>query len=88
MHPEDLPTLNRLRSVSLTSKSPTTFTYRLRRKDGTYVWVETTWRPIREGASESVTELVAVSRDITDRKRVEDQSAGKSATDDVRAKRG
>lgn len=73
VHPEDLPALNRLRSMSLVSKSPTTFTYRIRRKDGTYVWVETTWRPIREGSSEVVSELVAVSRDITDRKRAEQQ---------------
>lgn len=73
VHPDDLPALNRLRSMSLVSKSPTTFTYRIRRKDGTYVWVETTWRPIREGTSESVSELVAVSRDITDRKRTEQQ---------------
>jgi two-component system, NtrC family, sensor kinase len=81
VHPEDLPTLNRLRSTSLTSKMPTTFTYRLRRKDGSYIWVETTWRPIRESASETVTELVAVSRDITERKRAE------SAMDDVGTKR-
>jgi PAS domain S-box-containing protein len=81
VHPEDLPTLNRLRSTSLASKTPTTFTYRLRRKDGNYIWVETTWRPIREGASDTVSELVAVSRDITDRKRAE------SAMDDVGAKR-
>jgi PAS domain S-box-containing protein/diguanylate cyclase (GGDEF)-like protein len=73
VHPEDLPALNRLRSMSLVSKSPTTFTYRVRRKDGTYVWVETTWRPIRDGESEMIAELVAVSRDITDRKQREQQ---------------
>ena len=81
VHPADLPELNRLRSMSLTSKTPTTFTYRLRRKDGAYIWVETTWRPIQEPASETVVELVAVSRDITDRKHAE------SLMDDIGAKR-
>ena len=39
----------------------------MRRKDGTYVWVETTWRAIREKNNDTVTEMVAVARNISER---------------------
>jgi len=73
IHPEDRPQLDRFRSAILESGTAAALTYRMRRKDGTHVWVETTWRPIRQLISGPVTELVAVSRDISERKRAEQQ---------------
>ncbi|MBI5666957.1 MAG: CHASE domain-containing protein [Chloroflexi bacterium] len=39
-----------------------THEYRLRRKDGSYVWVEATFRPLDNG------EIISVARDVTERK--------------------
>jgi PAS domain S-box-containing protein len=51
-----------------------TISYRLRRKDGEYIWVETSSRTIyaagRDGGGPN--EIVSVSRDITERKFAED----------------
>jgi diguanylate cyclase (GGDEF)-like protein/PAS domain S-box-containing protein len=49
-----------------------TFSYRARRKDGTYVWFETTSRAIRNAAG-AIGEIVSVSRDITERRDAEAQ---------------
>ncbi|HEX8617799.1 MAG TPA: diguanylate cyclase, partial [Thermoanaerobaculia bacterium] len=49
-----------------------TFSYRARRKDGTHVWFETTSRAIRN-ADGAISEIVSVSRDITERRDAEAQ---------------
>lgn len=48
-----------------------TITYRIRRKDGKYIWFETTSRIIRDRSRNKAPEIVAVSRDISDRKQTE-----------------
>jgi PAS domain S-box-containing protein/diguanylate cyclase (GGDEF)-like protein len=72
IHPDDVTALDSFRSAMLNNASAAAITYRMRRNDATYVWVETTWRPIRD-SSNTVTEIIAVSRDITERKRTEQQ---------------
>src|SRR6266566_4327844 len=72
IHADDVTALDSFRSALLNNASAAAITYRMRRNDGTYVWVETTWRPIRD-LSNAVTEIIAVSRDITERKRTEQQ---------------
>jgi diguanylate cyclase (GGDEF)-like protein/PAS domain S-box-containing protein len=47
---------------------PTTFTYRVLRKDGEVVWFESTSRALAGGA-----EIVSVSRDVSERRRAEEQ---------------
>jgi PAS domain S-box-containing protein len=69
IHPDDLPALKKYRTLLLAPS--TAVTYRLRREDGTFVWVETAWRAIQEYGEAEPTEIVAVSRDITERKRSE-----------------
>jgi diguanylate cyclase (GGDEF)-like protein/PAS domain S-box-containing protein len=51
---------------------PTTFAYRVEKKDGSLVWFETTSRIIRDVVSGEIREVVGVSRDITERKTVEE----------------
>jgi diguanylate cyclase (GGDEF)-like protein/PAS domain S-box-containing protein len=53
--------------------SSRTFSYRVRRKDGTYVWFETTSRAIRSGETGAIAEIVSVSRDISERRQAEAQ---------------
>lgn len=45
--------------------------YRIARKDGTYIWFETISRKIRNAETGLVEEVICVSRDISDRKQVE-----------------
>jgi PAS domain S-box-containing protein len=45
--------------------------YRVRRKDGTYVWIEAAVRPVLDPDSGEVLEMQASARDITERKLVE-----------------
>ncbi|MBM4168789.1 MAG: PAS domain S-box protein [Ignavibacteria bacterium] len=48
--------------------------HRMTRKDGSFVWLETTMKPIR-GIKRGTQELVAVSRDISERKEAEETLA-------------
>jgi len=50
-----------------------TVSYRIRHRDGYYVWFETTSRAIRDGKNKRVQEVIAVSRDITERKQAEQE---------------
>ena len=65
IHPDDLPVIEEFRTKLFASAGTAAITYRMRRKNGTYVWVETTWRAIRE--QNAVTEMVAVARNISER---------------------
>ncbi len=52
---------------------PTTFAYRVEKKDGSLVWFETTSRSIHDITTGKLREVVGVSRDVTQRKKVEEQ---------------
>jgi PAS domain S-box-containing protein len=71
-HPEDLAAVEKSHTTILEVPDIYTVSYRIRRKDGSYIWFETTSRSVRDPDSGNVVELMAVSRDITDRKRVEE----------------
>jgi PAS domain S-box-containing protein len=72
-HPEDLEQTRTTRSLMPQHHEPYTVSYRIRRKDGSYIWFETTSRWVREPGADEALEMVAVSRDITDRKRIEEE---------------
>ncbi len=59
-------------SALIHESGPTTFAYRVEKKDGSLVWFETTSRIILHVASGDIREVVGVSRDITERKTVEE----------------
>lgn len=74
VHPEDLQTVNqsytwapgearRLRSAA----------FRVRRKDGGYVWIEATVRPVLDPATQEVREMQATARDVTERMQFEQE---------------
>ncbi|MEO1131142.1 MAG: EAL domain-containing protein [Cyanobacteria bacterium J06639_1] len=69
-HPDDRAAWER--TIAAVGRLPDahTLSYRARRQDGSYVWLETTSRAIRDRAGE-VKEIVTVSRDITERKQAE-----------------
>ncbi len=77
VHPDDLDGFTEGMTKLLVDPAAKSYTYRLRRKDGDYIWVETTGRRIITSAEDSVgpLEIITVTRDITERKRAEDALA-------------
>lgn len=71
-HPDDLGEIRKTHGAILDSPEPYTVAYRIRRKDGQYIWFETTCRTIQDSQTATVQEIHCASRDITDRKRAEE----------------
>lgn len=71
LHPDDLGQMRQARE-QLERLGYHTMSYRLRHRDGRYLWFETASRAIRETYTGSVVEIVSVSRDITARVRGEE----------------
>jgi PAS domain S-box-containing protein/putative nucleotidyltransferase with HDIG domain len=73
IHPEDLPepinALNLLRSQD----TVTNVSYRVQRKDGSLAWFETSYRALRDPQTSAISEIHAASRDITARRKAEDE---------------
>ncbi len=72
IHSEDLPKIKAMLTVKPKKNAVYTVSYRARRKDGTYVWLETSARAILDDKTDAVIEIQAASRDITERKRAEE----------------
>lgn len=72
-HPEDMADMEKHYKTLLDAPTPTesNLTYRMRCADGRYIWFETTSKTVKHPDTGAVQEIVAVSRDITDRKQVE-----------------
>jgi PAS domain S-box-containing protein len=70
VHPEDLPELQREFMKAVTQGRGEVSAYRCRTGDGQWRWIESTASPVRQGSDASV--IVANSRDITDRRHVEE----------------
>ncbi|MGA7614753.1 MAG: EAL domain-containing protein [Thermoanaerobaculia bacterium] len=68
VHPEDLDSVRAAKEMIRTEQRPKTFTCRIRRKSGDWVWFESTSRALRHPESGEVQEIISVSRDITQRK--------------------
>lgn len=71
-HPKDLAQLQQDAVADLQELGYHTMTYRVRHKDGHYLWFETASRAIRETYTGDVVEVVSVSRDITARVKAEE----------------
>lgn len=68
-HPDDL---EKLRTMSLSDND--VITYRVRHKNGSYIWFESTLRTIRNEHGQ-IEKILGIARDITERKRNEDNLA-------------
>ena len=66
LHPDDLGQMRQAAEV-LERLGYHTLSYRLRHRDGRYLWFETACRAIRETYTGAVVEIVCVSRDVTAR---------------------
>ncbi|WP_051620343.1 sensor domain-containing diguanylate cyclase [Paenibacillus sp. UNC451MF] len=72
LHPDDFRFADELTEKSLNDVRIDLGSYRIRKKDGTYIWFETTARTILDNSGLNK-EVITVSRDITARKHVEKQ---------------
>ncbi len=70
-HPDDLEVTQAAHESMLSIPDVQTVSYRARRKDGTYVWLESTSRTIIDPETGEAVEIQAASRDITERKAFE-----------------
>ena len=68
LHHKDIKAIAKAYSIILTQPVTYTITYRVRNKDGQYIWFETNTRTIRDSETNAVEEIIAVSRDITERR--------------------
>lgn len=71
VHPEDLPEVADALKKSLQTGEPGITHHRCRHRDGHYVWTESVGNPIWQDGK--VTGMILSSRDITDRKRLEQE---------------
>ncbi|MEI6044219.1 MAG: PAS domain S-box protein, partial [Chloroflexota bacterium] len=73
LHPDDLEELKKgLPKTSIYSDIATQIATQFRRKDGSYIWLETSYRIIRDPETNRPPYSVGVSRDITFRKQSEE----------------
>jgi PAS domain S-box-containing protein len=74
MHPEDLARAQALKAEMLRNTSQHEdgeFTFRMRHRDGRWIWLEMRSAPIRDPESGEVTGKMHVARDVTERKAME-----------------
>jgi len=72
IHPEDLEAMQADKEMGRTEPVNSTMTYRAQRKDKTYIWLETVSKVVRDPETNQVEEIIAVSRDVSNRKQMED----------------
>jgi diguanylate cyclase (GGDEF)-like protein/PAS domain S-box-containing protein len=74
-HPDDIALVETvsLRPV-LAGTGTRTVTYRFRRKDSSYEWLETTTRGLRDRDSGEVVQLICISRDVSERREAEENA--------------
>ena len=70
-HPADVGVARERIRAATGSGGGLMVSYRVLRKDGEYVWLETALRVLLHGAGGAASEVVAVSRDVSERKRTE-----------------
>ena len=74
VHPDDLTEARKLSVIPRRGQTRTA-TYRVRHKDGHYLWLEVVTRTIYDDSTGGVRNIVSISRDITTRKEHEQQIA-------------
>ncbi len=72
-HPDDLVMMQDALRATLKSTERSMSTYRVRRKDGTYIWLETSSKAVRVPGSDVAHEFTSVSRDVSARKEADER---------------
>lgn len=72
-HPDDLPKMTKLLSDCREGRETTALSYRCQKKDGSYLWLESNIRLLRDETTGEAAGFVYVLRDISERKLAEDK---------------
>lgn len=72
-HPEDLQKIDSAHESARKGQKVSSVIYRIRKKDGSYTWFETTSRMLVPETDDINPEIVAISRDVSYRKKIEDE---------------
>lgn len=83
VHEADRTAVRRTHLLVLEKLGAATTAYRVRRKDGRYIWFESTIREVPRSGRDTPRELVIVSRDITERKLQEERLRDLAILDDL-----
>ncbi|MEI6603291.1 MAG: PAS domain S-box protein [Clostridia bacterium] len=70
-HPDDLARINHEQCILLDSKKTCVLEYRIKKQDGSYIWIETRMKAVAEINSKKISELICVSRDVSAHKQKE-----------------
>ncbi len=65
IHPEDISVIGPAHHAALNSNEPQRVRFRLLRRDGSHIWVESLVKGIIDAARGEVTEILAVTRDVS-----------------------
>ncbi len=69
-HPDDLKAIQELNELVSEWPAVSTITYRARRKDDSYIWLEMVNKVVYDPETSQPDEVIAVSRDVTERKQL------------------
>jgi PAS domain S-box-containing protein len=72
LHHADRAAARRIFENHFSGRSESVFVHRMRRKDGTFLWAETTSKTRWEAGSPRPTEIISITRDISKRRQAED----------------
>ncbi len=75
IHPEDVSVIAEKHIKAFTEKNRSVFTYRIRNKQGEYIWLETTSQPITDDETGEIIEFIVVSRDVSERMKMQSEKA-------------
>ena len=81
VHPEDFDIVRAAFAEAAEAKTLPTVIYRARHVDQHYVWFETTMRLMKDATGEETKKILCISRDISDRKRMEQRLHELARTD-------
>jgi len=77
LHPEDREAVSQhFQTISRGELNSIPYTYRMRHRNGQYLWLETLSRAVQEDATGNVAEIISVSRDVTERRAAGELLAG------------
>jgi PAS domain S-box-containing protein len=71
--PRDLPAIQESHQRIVERPEDSVISYRIVRKDGSHLWCETTSTAVRDAETGDVTEIIAVTRNVEERKRIEER---------------
>lgn len=72
IHEEDIPRVRQLHKDIITKRDPAFVSYRAKRKDGSYLWLETAIKAIYNEQTGKLSEFVSVSRDVQERRKTDE----------------